>query len=71
MTLQEQLKKIDPAATVSLCNASEYHTEDGSKCYDAFFVGEAKDAPANAMDRIVIDVFTAFLWNTTTFILED
>lgn len=42
MTLQEQLKKIDPAATISICNASEWHTENGSKCYDAFLLEQPK-----------------------------
>lgn len=71
MTLQEHLEQIEPTTQISLCDSKQWHTENGSKIYDAFYVGLAKDAPTDAMQRIVIDKFTAFIWNTQTFILEE
>ena len=71
MTLQEHLSKLEPSEHVSLCNSNEWHTErGGTKCYDAFFVGAAGDVPAETLQRTVKSKFTAFMWNSTTFILE-
>ena len=73
MTLQEHLTDLEPTAQISLCNSNEWHTEprSGNKCYDAFFVGAVSDTPAEALQKTVKSKFTAFMWNTTTFILEE
>ena len=73
MTLQEHITALEPTAQISLCNGSDWHTEprSGGKCYNAFFVGAVNDAPAEALQRTVTETFTAFMWNTKTFILKD
>lgn len=70
MTLQEHLSKLEPSEQVALCNSNEWHITSGTNCYDAFFVGAAGDVPAETLQRTVKSIFTAFMWNSTTFILE-
>lgn len=70
MTLQEHLRALKDSKKVSLCNASDSHQERGGVVYDAFYIGEAKEVPTDALQRTVTKDYISLMWNTHTFILE-
>lgn len=70
MILQEYLEKLEPGTKVSLAYSNKWHTENGAKIYEAFFVGAAEDVPEEVKQETVEQNFIAFMWNTNTFILK-